>query len=53
MHEMNYKIAISSLRPMEKCVELPQTRFKTATFFLHLMAKCVDLHEMNSTTYIF
>lgn len=31
-----------------KCIELQQTCFKTATFSLRPMTKCVELHKMNS-----
>ena len=34
LHKMSYKIAKSSLHPMAKFVELQQTCFKTATFYL-------------------
>jgi hypothetical protein len=39
LHEMSYKIAKSSLRPMATYVVLLQTCFKTATFSLRPMAK--------------
>ena len=50
LHEICYKIAKCSLRPMETFVELQNTCFKTAIFSLghvdNLQLKMAYLHEL-------